>query len=113
MVVVEWLKPCLLWPGIHLHESMQFDCKCQSSIGTGWFTLSKFPSELGIMKSFNETGKNHLLFDERLSPIDSSSKCSNITKKRGECLVWLLPSSFQFCFKNFNICGIRGTKSCY
>ena len=92
---------------------MQFDCENQSSIWTGWFTFSQFPSELGIVKSFDETGEDHLFFNGRLSSINSPSKCSHITKKRGNCLVWLLLSSFKFCFKNFNICGIRGTKSCY
>ena len=65
------------------------------------------------MKTFDETSKDHLFFDEGLSPVNSPSKCSNTTKKRGDCLVWLLPSSFQFCFKNFNICSVCGTKSCY
>ena len=49
MVVVEWLKPCLFWPEIHLwagipfHESMQFDCEGQSSIWTGCFYFFEVP----------------------------------------------------------------------
>ena len=45
------------------------------------------------MKSFNETGENHLFFKEWLASVDSSSKRSNIAKKRGNCLglfVWQL-----------------------
>ena len=65
------------------------------------------------MKTFVETGENHLFFDERLSLINSPSKCSHIAKKCGMCLVWLLPSSFQFCVKRLNICGVGGTKGCH
>ena len=54
---------------------------------TGWFTLSKFPSQLDIVETFDETSKDQLFFDEGLSPINSPSKCSYITKKWGDCLV--------------------------
>ena len=65
---------------IYFLEGIQFYCNCWSGVWFGWLALSKVPFKLWVQKGFNEAGEVHP-FSMAGCLLDSSRKCSYITKK--------------------------------